>query len=1463
MKKMKLSKHRKMREAITAVLTLVLLLTSIGSVLADDGAVTANMNVETKELGNFKDDFNYWKFENGPEFPGAVGSFQQVQGTDLNIGTDGYIAKLMGNFTNGGLYVAARRSFDPLDIKELDLRVKTEDTSFVRLRMTDSTGQVHQQKLALTANGQYEDIAVNVFNDGIDYSHWNGANDGIWHAPAKGIVLILERKDLIGGKKIGQIEISDVSAFVPMPRLGLNQTKLGNIFMQGEQPIIEAVTAGDEIVWRALNFGGNQVAEGTISTPDGTASMAIPVTANGYYSLQVTALQNGAQLATAETSFAMLEPFDINQFDDSPFGLATHFGQTWNTELISLISKLGAKTIRDEIYWKDVEKTQGQYEFPAKYNAYMNVIEQSGIKPFIVLSYGNPLYDEGKKPNTDAGHNGFANYGNSILDQYPTLVDAVEVYNEFNHGLGELNNGRHYLPLLKATYEKLKSQHSTVTVVGPATAGAPTAWIEELFQLGGLQYLDAISIHPYRYPLSPEDGLVGDLNRVQNLIKKYNNQQTKPIWLSELGWPSHQGSEGVSEQVQATYLTKSYVLALANGVEKYFWYDFMDDGILNTEREQNFGIVRNATSPYGKYVPKPSYVAYGVMARQLSVAKFEQKETIHDSINSFLFSDHNKDMRVMWSSEPTLITLKTSTPIIVTDMMGVAQSFAPDQNNTIYLSLSEQPIYVRGELTEIAAGSQFILSDGEAVIGEPVIMKLTVNNTAPAAKPIDAELKIGELNYPVKTAAGVCEEISITLPPQQEAGIWPVAAELMMNGEVIGRLDAQMHIKWPFTLQARHQWDEKQNTEFLRVTISNQSGAPQSVDSLEWSIGASNGTEQLEKSVPGRSSIEVFLPLSELDGPKTYDLELKLHAQRNEILSYNGKVVIPDKTAVNEMPKQTIKIDGTLDEIADIPVIDIMKEGNNRLSPYNGEADLSGQAWLSWDKQNLYFSARIQDDIFSQKAVGDQIWEGDSIQIALAAGYPGERQERFEYGIALTPEGPQIYNWYAHGRSPGVQNGQLVVKRDDDKQQTVYELAMPWEEISPIDPVDGLFSFSFLVNDNDGQGRKGYVEWGSGIGTAKNPALFKPVRLTGAENEPSAVMTPSEPDGLNGWYTVPVTMALSTSGKAEYSLNGGAAWHSYTSPIVLDQDGVHMINYRSTNDAGMIGAIQTVTVNIDRTAPADAIFAADITAPTNADVTLTISYPDDAAVKEFKVGANGTWTTYVAPVVVSANDTVYARGMDAAGNVSNVTNYVVSNINKINPVTVAKLSPAAPNGSNSWYTTDVSISLSVSADVYGGGTSTEYQVNDGAWIAYTGSIPAFGEGTYKFGYRSKDQAGNIEQLKTIEFKVDKTAPSLFVHLDKTSIWPANHKMVTIHATLNSSDDTSGVESVVLNSITINQSDSGQGDIEANLGTAATSFSLRAEKGRTYTITYTATDKAGNKTVSSATVTVPHDQSGNH
>jgi hypothetical protein len=324
----------------------------------------------------------------------------------------------------------------------------------------------------------------------------------------------------------------------------------------------------------------------------------------------------------------------------------------------------------------------------------------------------------------------------------------------------------------------------------------------------------------------------------------------------------------------------------------------------------------------------------------------------------------------------------------------------------------------------------------------------------------------------------------------------------------------------------------------------------------------------------------------------------------------------------------------------------------------------------------------------------------------------------------------------------------------------------------------------------------------------------------------------------------------------EYKAGDSGEWTAYTAPVVVTANGT--VYARSTDAAGNVSLTSYTVSNIDKTPPADPTLSADITAPTNQSVTVTMSYSDDATVKEYKVGDSGGWTVYTSPVVVTENDSVYARGTDAAGNVSNVISYAISNIDKIAPVTVAALNPETPNGSNGWYTSDVTVTLSVN-DNSSRMSLTQYQVNDGPWMDYTGSMPAFGNGVYTVKFYSTDQVGNVEQIKAVEFKVDKTAPELYIELDKTEIWPGNHKMVQVHAVLNSFDEQSGVESVVLTSITCDQQDDCSADIEAEFGTAATSFSLRAEQSRIYTITYTVTDYAGNKTDVSVIVTVPHDQ----
>lgn len=114
-------------------------------------------------------------------------------------------------------------------------------------------------------------------------------------------------------------------------------------------------------------------------------------------------------------------------------------------------------------------------------------------------------------------------------------------------------------------------------------------------------------------------------------------------------------------------------------------------------------------------------------------------------------------------------------------------------------------------------------------------------------------------------------------------------------------------------------------------------------------------------------------------------------------------------------------------------------------------------------------------------------------------------------------------------------------------------------------------------------------------------------------------------------------------------------------------------------------------------------------------------------------------------------------------------------------------------------------------------------------------------------------------------------PTISVSLSSTLLWPANHSMRAITATVTTGGCSyCGDLTVTLVSVTSNEADNGLGDGDtpndvqnASTGTDDRTFSVRAERsalgagGRTYTATYRVSDCAGNTATASATVNVPH------
>jgi len=122
------------------------------------------------------------------------------------------------------------------------------------------------------------------------------------------------------------------------------------------------------------------------------------------------------------------------------------------------------------------------------------------------------------------------------------------------------------------------------------------------------------------------------------------------------------------------------------------------------------------------------------------------------------------------------------------------------------------------------------------------------------------------------------------------------------------------------------------------------------------------------------------------------------------------------------------------------------------------------------------------------------------------------------------------------------------------------------------------------------------------------------------------------------------------------------------------------------------------------------------------------------------------------------------------------------------PVTTISLSGTL--GNQGWYKSDVTISLSATDDV-SGVNKIEYGFDGTAWTTYVTSFSLNTDGTISVYYKSTDNAGNVEEVKTQVVKIDKVSPITTSNLSGV-IGNNGWYTSTVTVTLSASDGVSGV-----------------------------------------------------------------------
>jgi hypothetical protein len=199
-----------------------------------------------------------------------------------------------------------------------------------------------------------------------------------------------------------------------------------------------------------------------------------------------------------------------------------------------------------------------------------------------------------------------------------------EIYNEPNGGFWRPKpDVAEYTVLALATAKAVREAEPDAIIVAPAMSGFDWKFLEPFLSSGVLQYLDAVSVHPYRRPGQPPETAAADYNRLRELIDRdapESKRKKIPILSGEWGYSSNR--KGVSLETQAQFAVRQQLSNLLNGVPLSIWYDWKNDGDDPDDNESNFGV----TLPDLR--PKPAYNALRQMTRELD--GFQLKERLKE-----------------------------------------------------------------------------------------------------------------------------------------------------------------------------------------------------------------------------------------------------------------------------------------------------------------------------------------------------------------------------------------------------------------------------------------------------------------------------------------------------------------------------------------------------------------------------------------------------------------------------------------------------------------------------------------------------------------------------------------------------------------------------------------------------------------------------------------------------------------
>jgi len=879
-------------------------------------------------------------------------------------------------------------------------------------------------------------------------------------------------------------------------------------------------------VWSVTDLAGQEVAKGTGEISDGKARVSLPANRRGWF--EVTCTARGVR--PTKTTYVVTEPVEVKSLPSSRFGCHAiesdsyrllhdnSFRDEFFSTMVRRASLGGARWTRlHSISWALREPQKGKYilddldrVFSRVEKYKMNILLTTGATPAWTSTSTNTkmnccgAFEYLYYPPKD--WQAWGDFMKEVVRRYGNRISHYEIGNEpgYTSAFWTCGDAPAFGKYLKTAYDAIKGVKPDAVVYPGAPLNAD--FIDEATRAnGGKPCYDILSVHYLgNFKRNAEMPV-----RWKGLLRKYGKEE-KFVNSEDMHWCSYGRTHGLA--AGAASLVRSHVRDAATGVIRTFSFcgfgDYSDHYSFFTVRDE----------------PRPYFAAYRAMTHRLECADYLGSISGAE-YEAYVFDRQGTPVTVVWREEQGKVRLDFGTDrVTCVDMMDVERALVA-KNGIVELDVGFHPIYIEG------GDLAFLKDQIDAKRSIPEAVQMRPGETRTIRWRADSL----ELHAPANAIDGFYDQ-TFTATIRGRSIAFPVLMEVVTPGRGINRV-----ANGDFERSHAYWFSPKDGSfEVVRGEGYQATCCVKTMGQCHFGMAGRvkvryGETYLVSCRARGVGKLGACLSKADGNGKSVGDrpgINL-LHAQvspewrrYSEVvkcnepgIAYLGLAFLPnygDTARKNVLYIDDVVIARLTESVSETKALNegafaatlekapplIVSEPDQLVmetakEPWKGTQDLSARCQVALDAEALTLRFVVRDDKRVTPPSDNHFFSymSDSIQFAIDPFDDGRDFTSFMLG--RDDKGKDFLFKSANYTTAELpenitRNGDIAAAKIDRVERAdgyTVTVRIPLNEVYPLKGDQVQFGFGYIVNDNDGEGRK-YLEWASGIGRGNSATKF-------------------------------------------------------------------------------------------------------------------------------------------------------------------------------------------------------------------------------------------------------------------------------------------------------------------------------------------------------------------------------------